>query len=359
VTDNRQNPGGDGQGGNGQQGGQGGNPGGQGAQGGGAAGGSGGGGAGGGGGGGGSGAGAWIDTMPAIKANADLVGQLSTYESPEAALVDLSTKGWGPKWREQAAGNDQAKLAELRRYQTPGAALTALFDAKERIRTGLLAKPLPANPNEQEVAEYRAAQGIPEKPEGYAENLPQGIVLGEEDKPVFNSLMAELHKIHTPPRVAHAILGWYNKHVESEAGEIAAQDGRDKEEVQTALRQEWGNDYKANVNINANYLQSLPPDVRDAITNARDLDGRALVNHAGVLKWLTEVARNNADVSTLMLDTGGNAMKSINQRIAEIEGILRTDRQKYNKDTAMQKEYEDLLEKRERINQANKARSAA
>lgn len=297
--------------------------------------------------------------MPAIKGNAELVGQFSTYESAEAALLDLSTKGWGPNWREQAAGSDQAKLAELRRYQTPGAAIEALFAGKERIRQGDLARPLPENPNEQEVQAYRQAQGVPEKPEGYSQNLPQGLVLGEADKPVYDSLMADLHKVHTPPRIAHAILGWYNKQVEAEIAAVAEQDSRDREEMQTQLRQDWGGDYKANVNINKNYLATLPQKLQDAIGHARDEDGRGLLNNVEFMNWMTTVARSMMDSSALLPDTSGGNLKTVASRIAEIEGVMSTDRKRYNADKGMQDELEKLYETRERINEANKNRGRA
>jgi hypothetical protein len=304
------------------------------------------------------GSGAWLDAFPAVKGNADLVGQLSSYEGPEAALLDLTTKGWGPKWREQYAGADQAKLAELARFQTPQAALDSLFNSKQRIREGLLAKPLPANPNEQEVASYREAQGIPSEAKGYLETLPKGVVLGEEDKPTFESLAAKLHTVHTPPRVAAAIVEWYNGHVQEQQEAIAEQDSQDREAAETELRQQWGGDYKANKNILSSYLTGLPPAVKDAIENARDIDGKGLLNNPGVMQWLIGMVREVQDVSTLLLDTSSGAGKAVESRIAEIEGIMRTDRPRYNKDAAMQAELENLYGQRAKIQGGGRERAA-
>jgi hypothetical protein len=295
--------------------------------------------------------GAWLETFPTIKSNAELSARLATYESPEAALTTLATGGWGPDWRESYAKGDKAKLAELQRYQDPGAALEGLFSAKARIREGSLAKPLPPNPNAQELKEYRELHGVPEDPKAYMEKLPDGLVIGEDDLPIFNSLAEKvLHKHNLPPAVAHDIARWYNDFIQEEQAATGEQDGKDRQETEDALRTAWGQDYRANANVMKSYLAGLPQDVSAALQNARDLDGRGIMNNPAVVQWVVGMARELNDVSTV-LDHGSGAtpLLNIDAELKKIDDFRRQDRKAYNKDEAMQQRERDLIDAKNKL----------
>lgn len=302
----------------------------------------------------------WIDSFPAVKGNAEIAARVGTYESPEAALLALGSGAWDPQWREKLAGGDAAKLADLQRYQDPQAMADGLFASKARIREGDLAKPLPKNPNEQELKAYRELHGIPAEAKGYLENLPEGLVLGKDDQPVFESLATKvLHKHNLPPAVAHDIVKWYGDFVQEEQAAVGEQDGKDREETEDALRKTWGNDFRANANIMRSYLSGLPQAVSEALQNARDIDGRGLMNNPAVVQWLVGSARELQDVSTVLDGSGGaNPLLTVEQEIVKIEKLMKSDRKAYNKDSALQEKYRGLLDQRDKL-KARGGRAAA
>src|SRR5687767_4172297 len=87
--------------------------------------------------------------------------------STKQTTTGQTAAAWPENWRNLYAGEDGKKLARLERFTDPVKAFDALIEAQNKIRSGELAKPLPPNANEQERAEWRQANGIPEKPEGY------------------------------------------------------------------------------------------------------------------------------------------------------------------------------------------------
>lgn len=274
--------------------------------------------------------------------------------SPTPTPTPLETS-WGDNWRKDYAGEDSKMLARLERYQSPRAVMDALISAQNRISSGELKKALPADAKPEELAAWRSEHGIPEKPEGYFTNLPDGLVIGDDDRPMFDSFAASLHAVNADPQVARAAIGWYNKFVEDQAAKIAEGDATAKQGAEDALRAEWGADYRANVNAMKGFLDTAPKEVAEMIADARGADGTAILNNPGVVKWLVGLAREMNPAATLVPGAPGNAHKGVEDRIAEIEKTMRTNRNEYNRDEKMQAEYRDLIDARTRL----KARSVA
>ena len=302
----------------------------------------------------------WVDAFPEVKADPDLSGYLaSQYKSPSEALLALNS-GFGPRWKEKYAGTDKARLAELERYPDTKTLLDGLFEAKGRIRAGEVAKPLPPNPNAQELQAYRELQGIPADPKGYLESLPDGLVIGEADREGFESLAGALHEANTPPRAVQAVVKWWNEKRAKDDQETAELDGQEKTEAEEQLRKDWGPEYKINRNVMNSYLAGLEPDVREALEHARDVNGRGLMNNPGVVKALIGLVREAQDISTILDAGGGDApMQTVQAEIDAIEKLMSTDRQAYNKDTAKQARLLKLYEAREKIQKVSRQGRAA
>lgn len=258
-----------------------------------------------------------------------------------------ASKGWGDNWRQQYAGEDTKRLGQLERFASPKAVLDAYFSAQEKIRSGELRSPLPENATPEQVAAYREQNGIPEKPEGYFEKLPDGLVIGDADKPLFNSFAEGLHKLNAPPQIAQYAVSWYNKLQEEQAAKVAEGDTTAKAATEDALRVEWGADYRANINHIQGFLAQAPEGVSDLISNARGADGKAILNDLNVVRWLASVARDLNPTGTIV-PAGGSVGKGLEDEITEIETFMRTDRAAYNKDEKKQSRLRDLYTARER-----------
>jgi len=88
--------------------------------------------------------------------------------STDAGATDAgSTEAtWRDDWRQQMAGEDAKALKQLERYNSPADVATALRAAQLKISSGELKSTLPGGATEQQVAAWRAENGIPTEPTG-------------------------------------------------------------------------------------------------------------------------------------------------------------------------------------------------
>ena len=145
----------------------------------------------------------------------------------ETPISHDSEGKWPANWRDEFAGGDKTKASQFERYTSPADVGKAFLSQRERISSGDLLKPLPDGATDDDVKAYREQQGIPGEVSGYFENMPDGLVIGDDDKAVFESLAGSLHDINASPGVVHQTIKWYNNYVEEQAaiqqeGDVAA-----------------------------------------------------------------------------------------------------------------------------------------
>lgn len=252
-------------------------------------------------------------------------------------------------WRSDMAGEDKELLGFLGRYASKDAALKAFKKTNDDIKKGVYRKPLSDDPTPDEIAAYRKDFGVPDKPEGYLEKLPEGLVIGDDDRPMVESFLAKMHSANAPAAVTSAALDAYYELVDQQAAAESEANATAKAAGEDALRSEWGGDYRRNLNILQSHLSTLPEAVTAAITGGRGPDGIALANNPEIIKWLTGLALESNPVATVVPGAGANQESAIADEIATIERTMRENRPAYNRDEKMQTRYRELLTARERI----------
>jgi hypothetical protein len=202
---------------------------------------------------------------------------LSGFQSPDELFNSLN-EAKNYDWRSAAAGEDEKFKSQLERFDSIGSFANSFREAQQKISSGQLKDPLPADASEDQIRSYREANGIPLEAKGYTENLPDGLVLGDEDKEIFNSFADALHGVNAPPEIAHKAIEWYNSFAEQQQDAQAEADHQHHQETEDKMRQEWGPDYRQNINlVGAMIEKSFGQEGNDIILNARGPDGRALM----------------------------------------------------------------------------------
>lgn len=265
--------------------------------------------------------------------------------------------GWGETWRtdflatkKDMSEDDKGKLLKrLERYPSLAAALDGGIAAQNKINEVGLKKPLSGKETPEQLAEYRKENGIPETPAGYLENLPQGLVIGDADKPLFEDFVKGLHGLNADPKIAQYAVKWYNDFQEKAATEQIAADEAAKATTEDVLRTEYGNDYRTNINSIHGLLDGAPKEVSEALLNARAGDGKAIMNDPQVVRWLVGLAREINPVHTIVPGSGGNPGQGLEEAIGAIEKVMREDRPAYNRDLGMQKRLLELYGAREKL----------
>jgi hypothetical protein len=220
------------------------------------------------------------------------------------------------------AGEDPKMLARLERYTDQKSAISALISLQNELSSGKYkrAEP-PKDATAEQLTQWRTENGLPAEPKGYLENLPNGLVIGEDDRPIFESVAATLHGINADPKVAHAIVGWYNEFQQKEIAAIAQTDARNAAETKALLQKEWGAEYPVNAGLRAQILSTAPPEVQEAFKTARLADGSLLGEHPHISRWLVAMQREINPAATIM-PSGTASLQSIEAEIADLRKLM-------------------------------------
>lgn len=260
------------------------------------------------------------------------------------AAPDAPVAGKYPEdWRETAAKGDEKKLERLKRYASPEAAMEALIEAQNKLRSGVLPKPVGAESTPEEIAEYRKVMGVPETAEGYSLDIGDGYVIGDDLKPAMDKFLAEMHASNAQPEVVQkAIKSFFDLQVAKDSDYLLEQENI-KKETQTQLRQEWGHSYDKNLNVMSGYLKAQFGEDADVLLGAVDINGVPIMNQPNIVRKFLQVALDNDPISTVLGHSNAGGIATIEQEIKEIEALQRTNRREYFKDNDKQQRYQELL----------------
>lgn len=247
-------------------------------------------------------------------------------------------------WRRGIAGDDDKYYAELQRFNTPADYGNSFREAQQTIRSGQLKAALGDDATEEDVTAYREANGIPLESKEYFENLPEGLVIGELDKEIFEDFGTAMHEMNVEPQVMHKVIDWYNNFTEQQQEIQAEVDADNSAEAVKELRETWGADYRANINLVGGLLEStFGAEAKDQIMNGRYGDGKAFLNDPNVLKGFAEMARKLNPVMQLT-PPGHDPSQTMNDEIAELEKFMAEHRTEYNKDVGKQERLRQLYQ---------------
>lgn len=263
--------------------------------------------------------------------NADTV-QTATVNNDTASDV---TPRWPENWRDLVAGKDEKMQKYLERFNSPADIAKSGLELREKISKGEYKRATQA-PSDDEVAlkEWRAENGVPETPDKYT--TPEGVLFGEEDTPIVNEFLKDMHSNNVPDAFVKPALKWYADLQRKQAEHTAQLDKQLEIATEEELRQEWGVEYRANKHEVENFVKSrFPEDVANALMASAD-----------TVKALAQISREINPAVTLF-PSANNPSQSLEDEIKSIESKMHTDA--YKKDAKMQGRYMQLLEARSRL----------
>lgn len=257
---------------------------------------------------------------------------------------------WPDDWRSQLADGDARLEKRLGRFASPRNVVDSLLAAELRLRggqDGLRDGPPDGEDDPAALAAWRAAQGVPDAPDGYELDLKDGNVLGDDDQPIVEGFMRAAHEAHMTADQVNRAVGWYLERHDEASSELAAGDRARHDETIDALKQSWGPDFRAHVNLVHGLLDGAPAGVKENLLGARMADGALFGDSAAALTWLSDLARAANPQSALTPAGVSGTGRALNDEIAAIEDRMANDRAAYFKDEPTQARYRDLIAARD------------
>lgn len=277
---------------------------------------------------------------------------------------------WPDDWRElaakhYAAGNEKAykkELARLQRITDPSGLYGMYRELEGKFTSGGLVKLPGKDAKPEDIAAFHKALGVPEKPEDYLNEikLEKGVVIGDADKPMLSSVLDTVHKAGGTPQVVNAIVNWYYSQQEENAAKLDEADDAFRHEAMAALKEEYGSSFRRKTSAIAPLFAQAPggTDIKNEnslfarLLGGRTADGKIIGNDPDIVRFLVGLAQE-INPSATVTEDGDQSGKSVNDEIAEIEKIMRTDRREYDRKYANR--YLELLQVRDKIQTRQRA----
>ncbi len=149
-------------------------------------------------------------------------------------------------------------------------------------------------------------------------------------------------------------MGWYYEQQEALAAQQDDFDEQTRYEAERELKEEFGAAFKRKTAGIAGLFTETPggPDVSNPdslyarLIGGRLADGTLVGNDPDVVRWLTSLA-GDVNPAAQTLPDGMGSSKSVEDEIAEIEKVMRSNKREYFKKHAGR--YAELLEVREKM----------
>lgn len=291
---------------------------------------------------------------PAPPAATDPAPAADPAETPDPLDTDepaVKETDWAAV-RTRIAKGDEKLEKRLARYSSIDSVVEALIAAQNKIASGGLKTAYPKEGSEAEIAAWRAENGVPETADGYEIKLDEGVLMGDEDKPLVSEFLQAAHAANYTPEQANAAVNWYMNMREQEADAIAANDTQSREQAEQQISEMWGTETKLNKQMILNHLKGAPDGVGDLLLGGRLADGTPIFNHPGALRWFAEQARSLNPIATVVPGSGQNAAQAMEDEIASIEKMMgdrESDYWKGPKAATTQERYRKLIDAKQRL----------
>lgn len=264
---------------------------------------------------------------------------------------------WPDDWRAKLAGEDKADLKTLERMGSPVDLWKANKALRQKISAGELKSAFPADGDDKAKAAWRKENGLPPDESGYKPDLPDGVVIGEADKPLIESFSKAAFTANFTPAQFNQALAWYYDTQDQALAKLQEADDQFHATAEDELRAEWGPNWHRERNAVMNLLQQAPEGVADRLIGGRTADGKLIGDDPAVLRWLAQLSREVNPTATLVPAGTANPGKAVGDRLAELNKMMGDQRSDYWRGpnaAALQAEYRELLDAQDKM----KARAA-
>ena len=282
----------------------------------------------------------------------------TTTTDASTAAVEAAKAYWPGDWKDKVVGEakDDPFAKWVARYGSVEAALKGGFEAVNRVRSGEYKKALTDGAKPEDVAEWRTANGVPEKPDDYKIAVPDDLAPDDATKKLFqaeiDAYRPVFHELNLSQKQAEAMTAFYfaDQKAVQQAKFQAAQQAMEKSKLD--LAREYGRNYEPYMKMSGTFVaEQVGKDGADRLFNTVLADGTHLGSHPDFIRLATNAAlafAGDGEVITGDSASGGSLQEQYDKAIA----LRGTDMKKYGSP-----EHQALVDRlaNQLLKQANKA----
>lgn len=250
---------------------------------------------------------------------------------------------WPEDWRDKLSGGDDKLKSRLERFSDPSKIMQSWLAAEQKISSGEYKKGLDGEASEEQVNEWREANGVPADPNDYKLPEVENHEWNDADKELFGKVFGKMHETNASQAQIEAVVNGYAEVVDAVREQQLLQDKQFLQDQEDLLRSRLGDEYRPQLKVYERVLQTsespIPESVREKLAEARAADGSRLVQDADMAQFLIELGLDHFGTGA-MLTGDEKAVQS--SRMAELKHIMNTDINRYWAE-GLDQEYNDLL----------------
>lgn len=235
----------------------------------------------------------------------------------EAPKVEAKTASWPDNWKDLVSADEKHRKT-LDRFDSPKAMFESYVSLRQQRDSGELKRvtPFPDKGTPEEQTQWRVENGVPEAPDKYDLKFDNGLVIGDDDKPMIEDFLKHAHAKNIPTAAAKAAVEWYFKSQTEKARLADEAFDKQKQETADALRSEWGGDYHRNNNVVGGLLDSYVQD-----DELKGLIKRAVETHPGYARFMARVALEINPQPTVV-GAGPSNEASISDELGKLKSMM-------------------------------------
>ena len=194
--------------------------------------------------------------------------------------------------------------------------------------------------NEEKVASYREAAGVPETSDQYnikPEELPEGVIWDDD---YANKVADIAHKYHVPAKAVHELVNADLEYKQGLGTAMTQQAEQERQQAEEALRQEWGMNFDKNVDKASTALGEL---AKRSNLSEEDFQGlkTRFGNDPSFIKMMSNLSSLVAEGK--MHGTSGSQADSFKMDAERFDELSRSG--KVGVDAAATREWDELSKK--------------
>lgn len=256
---------------------------------------------------------------------------------PSSATPEPQPQPTEKNWRDELASGDETLRKQLDRFNSSADVAKSWLEMRKKMDSGEYKRDVKFNTewSDEEKNQWRKENGVPDAADKYS--LPEGLVVGEDDKPVLEDFLKTANDLNLPDEYAPGIVDWYFKRrTEAQAAE-AREQKMFEQQTEEVLRTKWGPEYPANKNMAQDF----------AVSRFGDEIGKSIMQAGpNAVEAMAAIAREINPAGTIVPNSS-NPGQSIADELAQLQKEIGTP--DWFRSPQKQKRYQELVDAQAKI----------